>query len=96
MEAPMEKEKVTTLRINETKQLLYNAKYNMFIPNMLYFSGNLFTNFTISIKISPVPILICFTYNKAPDLLIFHANIIIIIFVIWVPNAQHIKYYKSK
>lgn len=96
MEAPMEKEKVTTLRINETKQLLYNAKCNMSIPNVLYFSGNLFTNFTISSKISPVPILICFTYNKAPGLLIFHANIIVTIFVVWPPNAQQIRYYKSK
>lgn len=55
------KKKATTLRINETKQLLYNAKCNMYIPNVLYFSGNLFTNFTIWSKISPVPILICFT-----------------------------------
>lgn len=95
MEAPIEKEKVSTLRINETIQLLYNAKCNMYIPNVLYFSGNLFTNFTIWSKISPVPILICFTYNKAPGLLIFHANIIVTIFVACPPNAQ-IRYYKSK
>ena len=58
MEAPMEKGKekqktknkkptVTPLGTNETTQLEYNAIYNTYTLNILYFSGShLFANFT--------------------------------------------------
>lgn len=56
--------------------------------------GHALTNSPIWSRVRPVPTLKCWTPNRAPGLLTFHANIIVTTFVVWPPNSQQLRYHK--